>query len=138
MFGKKKIKKISAPKQITVFDIPSDEAKAYLSAIIKDVNTIISNPKFIEATKKATLPDNPTIADIEKLVTRVAPAKIYAFLSLFIDDCYDEVRRILSAVFITSYDIYKKKSLRAMCDDIVSIQPTHLAQLLGFFIRSGK
>ena len=72
------------PKKLTVFDIPSDEAKAYLSAIIKDVNTIISNPKFIQATKKATLPDNPTIADIEAIVTRVAPAKIYAFLSLFI------------------------------------------------------
>lgn len=131
--------KIEIPqKKMTVFDIPSDEAKQYLSAIIKNVNTIISNPKFIEATKKATLPDNPTIADIEKLLTRVAPAKIYAFLSLFIDDCYDELRRILSAVFITDYEYYKKKSLRQMCDDIASIEVKHLGTIIGFFIRSGK
>jgi len=123
------------PKKLTVFDIPSDEAKAYLSAIIKDVNTIISNPKFIQATKKATLPDNPTIADIEAIVTRVAPAKIYAFLSLFIDDCYDELRRILSAVFITDYEFYKKKTLRDMCEDIASLDTKNLGALLGFFIR---
>ena len=125
------------PKQLTVFDIPSDEAKKYLSAIIKDVNTIMSNPKFMEAIKKVNLPDNATIADFEKLVTRVAPAKIYSFLSLFIDECYDEVRRILSAIFITDYEIYKRKSLRSMCDDVANIEPTHLGKILGFFLRSG-
>ncbi len=126
------------PRKLTVFDIPSDNAKAYLSSIIKDVDTIISNPKFIQATKKVKLPDNASIKDFEELVTKVAPAKIYSFMSLFIDDCYDEIRRILSAVFITDFEIYKKKSIREMCEDVANIKPKHLGTLLGFFTHLGK
>ena len=138
MFGKKKkAKEIEEPIK-TVFDIPSEEAKEYLSSIIKDVNVIISNPKFIQATKKAYLPDNPTIKDVEELLTRVAPAKIYSFLSLFMEDCYEELRRILSAIFITDYEVYKEKSLRAMCEDIAKLDKTHIGQLLSFFIHLGR
>jgi len=126
------------PKKLTVFDIPSDEAKEYLSTIINDVNTIISNPKFIQATKKVEVPENATIKDYEEMLTRIAPAKLYSFLTLFLDDCYDELRRILSAVFITDFEYYKKKSLKAMCEDIASLGKDNLGALLGFFTRSGK
>lgn len=125
-------------KKMTVFDIPSDDAKQYLSSIIKDVDTIISNPKFMQATKKVEVPDNATIKDYEEMLTRIAPAKLYSFLTLFIDDCYDELRRILSAVFITDFEYYKKKSLKAMCEDIASLGKDNLGVLLGFFTRSGK
>ena len=132
MWGKKIILK---PRQRTVFNISSDEAKGYLSSIIKDVNTIMSNDKFIEATKKVKLPENATIEDYEKLIKRVAPSKVYAFLSLFIDECYDEVRRILSAVFVTDFELYKKKSLTEMCQDIADLNTEELSKIVRFFIR---
>lgn len=126
------------PRKMTVFDLPSDEAQKYLSSIIRDVDTIVNNPKFMEATKRVHLPEDASIKDFEALVTRVAPAKFYTFLCLFIDDCFDEVRRILSAIFITDYEIYKRKSLREMCDDIAGIQPKYLGRLLHFFIQLGR
>ena len=47
MFKKTKI------ERKTIFNIPSDEAKKYLTIIVKDVQTILSNDKFMEVTKKA-------------------------------------------------------------------------------------
>ena len=134
MFGRKKEVEIK-PVRHTVFNIPSDEAKKYLSAIIKDVDVIMHNDKFMEATKKAKLPENATIKDYEELVKRVAPNKIYAILSLFIDECYDEVRRILSAIFVTEYELYKNKSLTEMCEDIASLNNDEIKRIIGFFIR---
>jgi len=133
MFGRKKVE--IKPVRHTVFNIPSDEAKKYLSAIIKDVDVIMHNDKFMEATKKAKLPENATIMDYEELVKRVAPNKIYAILSLFIDECYDEVRRILSAIFVTEYELYKNKSLMEMCEDIASLNTEEIKRIIGFFIR---
>ena len=132
MFGRKKEVQVE-PVRHTVFTIPSDEAKKYLSAIIKDVNIIMQNDKFMEATKKAKLPENATIKDYEDLVKRVAPNRIYAILSLFIDECYDEVRRILSAIFVTNYELYKTKSLTDMCEDIASLNTNEIRQILRFF-----
>lgn len=130
MFGKKlKIE----PQFRTVFSIPSEEAKKYLSSIIKDVNTIMQNDKFMEATKKVRLPENATIQDYENLIKRVAPSKIYAFLSLFIDECYDEVRRILSAVFVTDFELYKNKSLNDMVEDIAKLSNEEIGKILRFF-----
>lgn len=134
MFHRKKEVEIK-PVRHTIFSIPSDEAKKYLSSIIKDVDTIMHNDKFMEATKKAKLPENATIKDYEELVKRVAPNKIYAILSLFIDECYDEVRRILSAIFVTQYDLYKNKSLKEMCEDIATLSTNEIKQILGFFIH---
>lgn len=135
MFGKKKEVMEIKPVRHTVFNIPSDEAKKYLSSIIKDVNTIMQNDRFMEATKKVKLPEDATIKDYENLVKRVAPNKIYNFLTLFIDECFDEVRRILSAIFVTEYDLYKNKSLTEMCEDIASLNTNELKQILGFFIH---
>ena len=130
MFGKKlKIE----PQFRTVFSIPSEEAKKYLSSIIKDVNTIMQNDKFMEATKKVRLPENATIQDYENLIKRVAPSKIYAFLSLFIDECYDEVRRILSAVFVTDFELYRNKSLNEMVEDIAKLSNEEIGKILRFF-----
>ena len=130
MFGKRlKIE----PQFRTVFSIPSEEAKKYLSSIIKDVNTIMQNDKFMEATKKVRLPENATIQDYENLIKRVAPSKIYAFLSLFIDECYDEVRRILSAIFVTDFELYRNKSLNDMVEDIAKLSKEEIGKILRFF-----
>lgn len=130
MFGKRlKIE----PQFRTVFSIPSEEAKKYLSSIIKDVNTIMQNDKFMEATKKVRLPENATIQDYENLIKRVAPSKIYAFLSLFIDECYDEVRRILSAIFVTDFELYRNKSLNDMVEDIAKLSNEEIGKILRFF-----
>lgn len=125
--------KIEKPKNI--FTISSEEAKKYLSSITQDVYTIIKNDKFLEATKKVKLPDNATIKDYEHLVKVTIPSKIYNFMLLFVDDCYDEVRRILSAVFVTDFDEYKNKSLEDMCKDIASLNVQEVSRLIGFFLR---
>lgn len=129
MFKKKKTK--IARK--TIFNVSSEEARVYLASIVKDVHTIISNEKYIEATKRVKLPDNATIKDFENLVNRVYPTKVYNFLTLFIDDCFDEVRRILSAVFVTDFEEYKNKSLEEMCEDISSLSSNEIGRILGFF-----
>lgn len=129
MFKKTKI------ERKTIFNIPSDEAKKYLTSIVKDVQTILSNDKFMEATKKAKLPDNATIKDYENLVKRVVPQKVYNFLTLFIDDCFDEVRRILSAIFVTDFEEYRKKSINEMCEDISTLSGAEIGRILGFFIH---
>ena len=135
MFRKKQI--ILEPIK-TVFTIPSDEAKVYLSSITKDVHEILNNNKFMEATKKVKLPENATIKDYENLVKSTVPSKIYNFLMLFIDDCYDNVRRILSAIYVTDFEVYKKKSLQEMCEDIARLNKTELGKILSFFHRSGR
>lgn len=129
------MKKSNDKVKRSIFTIPSDEAKGYLSSIIKDVNTIMQNDKFMEATKKVKLPENASIKDIENLVKRVAPNKVYAILSLFIDDCFDEVRRILSAIFVTDFEEYKQKSIMDMCNDIATLNAIELKQIISFFIH---
>ena len=123
------------PKRRTIFNIPSDEAKAYLSQIVEDVNVIIHNEKFLEATKKAKLPENATIKDYEDLVKRVAPNKIYNFLCLFINDCFDEVRRILACVFTSDFEIYRKKSINEMVEDLASLNTNEIRELIRFFLH---
>lgn len=117
----------------TIFNIPSEDAKKYLSSIVKDVHTILNNDKFMEATKKVKLPENATIKDYELLVKRVVPQKMYNFLMLFIDDCYDELRRILSCIFVTDFEEYKNKSIQEMCEDLSSLTSGELSKILGFF-----
>lgn len=134
MFGKKKMVELK-PVRKTIFSIPSEQAKPYLSSIIKDVKAIMDSDKFMEATHKVEVPENATIKDFEHLVKKVAPAKIYAFLSLFIDDCYDEVRRILSAVFVTDFEAYKNKSINEICEDLYSLNNDEIIKLLRFFIH---
>lgn len=129
MFKKTKI------ERKTIFNIPSDEAKKYLTMIVKDVQTILSNDKFMEATKKAKLPDSATIKDYENLVKRVVPQKVYNFLTLFVDDCFDEVRRILASIFVTDFEEYKNKSINEMCEDISTLSGAEIGRILGFFIR---
>lgn len=129
MFKKKK----TEIARKTIFNIPSDEAKVYLSSIIKDVHTIISSDKYNEATKRFKLPENATIKDYENLVKKVYPQKVYNLLTLFIDDCFDEVRRILSAVFVTDFKDYSQKSIEEMCKDISSLSGTEIARIIGFF-----
>lgn len=133
MFKKKMVE--MKPTRKTIFNIPSDQAKEYLSSIIKDVNTIMQNDKFQLAFKKVELPENASIVDYENLVKRVAPAKIYAFMSLFVDECFDEVRRILSAIFVTDFELYKNKSINDMCEDIASLSGEEVAKIIRFFIR---
>lgn len=118
-----------------IFNIPSDDARKYLQSIVADVNTILNNDKFMEATKKAKLPDNASIKDYEELIKRVAPKKIYNWLMLLTDECYDEIRRILSAVFVTDFEEYRKKSLEQMVDDISLLKDEELLKILRFFIR---
>lgn len=117
----------------TIFNIPSEDAKKYLSSIVKDVHTILSNDKFMEATKKVKLPENATIKDYENLVKRVVPQKVYNFLTLFIDDCFDEVRRVIGAVFVTDFEEYKNKSIEEMCEDLSSLSANEIGKILGFF-----
>lgn len=93
----------------------------------------MQNDKFMEATKKVRLPENATIQDYENLIKRVAPSKIYAFLSLFIDECYDEVRRILSAIFVTDFELYRNKSLNDMVEDIAKLSNEEIGKILRFF-----
>lgn len=133
MFGKKKDIVIEPVK--TVFNIPSDEAKIYLSSIAKDVHEILNNDKFMEATKRVKLPENATIKDYEQLVKKTVPQKIYNFLMLFIDDCYDNVRRVLSAIYVTDFEEYKKKSLQEMAEDIARLSQSEIGQILSFFHR---
>ena len=128
-------RKEKTQKRKTIFNIPSDEAKKYLSQIVEDVNVILHNDKFMEATKKAKLPDNATIQDFENLIKRVAPNKIYNFLCLFINDCYDEVRRILACVFICDFEEYRKKSIQEMVEDIASLNTNELRELVRFFLH---
>lgn len=130
MFKKKKIEK----KQ-NIFTISSEEAKKYLSSITNDVYTIIKNDKFLEATKKVNLPENATIKDYERLIKNTIPSKIYNFMMLFIDDCYDEVRRILSAIFVTNFDEYKNKSIQEMCEDIASLNIEEISKIINFFLH---
>ena len=79
------------------------------------------------------MPENATTKEFEQLVNKVVPNKVYNFLMVFIDDCYDEVRRILSAIFVTDFEEYKKKSLEDMCKDISTLSKTELGKVLGFF-----
>ena len=102
-------KKTKIIERKTIFNISSEEAKQYLTSIVKDVHTILNNEKYMEATKKVKLPENATIQDYERLVNKVYPQKVYNFLMAFVDDCYDEVRRILSAVFVSDFEEYKNK-----------------------------
>ena len=108
MFKKKQSRK-------TIFNIPSDEAQKYLSSIIKDVEIVMKNEKFMEATHKVEVPENATIKDYENLVKRVAPVKIYKFL--------------------TDFDTYKKKSINEMCEDISSLSADEVVKVLRFFIH---
>ena len=128
MFKKKKTENIK-----NIFNISSEEAKVYLASITKDVKTIVENEKFIEFTKRVKVPENATTKEFEQLVNKVVPNKVYNFLMVFIDDCYDEVRRILSAIFVTDFEEYKKKSLEDMCKDISTLSKTELGKVLGFF-----
>jgi hypothetical protein len=129
MFKKKKTELVRK----TIFNIPSDEAKVYLSSIIKDVKTILNSEKYVEATKRVKLPENATIKDYENIVKRVYPQKVYNFLTLFVDDCFDEVRRILSAIFVTDFDEYKNKSIEDMCKDISTLSGSEISRIIGFF-----
>lgn len=122
----------------TIFNIPSDEAKIYLNSITNDVYTIMKSEKFIEASKKVALPKEATIKDYERLIKQTIPSKIYNFLMLFFDDCFDNVRRILSAVFVTDFEEYRKKSLEEMCQDIASLQVNEIYRLFSFFMHSGR
>lgn len=126
-------KKTKIIERKTIFNISSEEAKQYLASIVKDVHTILNNEKYMEATKKVRLPENATIQDYERLVNKVYPQKVYNFLMAFVDDCYDEVRRILSAVFVSDFEEYKNKSLQEMCEDISSLSSNELSRILGFF-----
>ena len=117
----------------TIFNICSEEAKAYLSSIVKDVHTIMTSEKYMEATKRVKLPENATIKDYENLIKRVYPQKVYNFLTLFVDDCFDEVRRILSAIFVTDFEEYKHKSIEEMCQDISSLSKSEISRVIGFF-----
>ena len=128
MFKKKKTETIK-----NIFTISSEEAKSYLASIIRDVKTIMENEKFIEFTKRVKVPENATTKEFEQLVNKVVRNKVYNFLMVFIDDCYDEVRRILSAIFVTDFEEYKKKSLEYMCKDISTLSKTELGKVLGFF-----
>ena len=119
----------------TIFNITSEEAKEYLVSIVADVKAVLECDRFLEATQKVKLPENPTIADYEKLIKKTVPNKIYNFLLLFADDCYDNIRRILSAVFVTDFEIYKKKSLKQMAEDISSLGLSEVAKILSFFRR---
>lgn len=125
-------------KRKTIFTIPSDEAKTLLSSIIKDVYEILKNDKFLEATKKVKLPENATIKDYENLVKHTIPSKVYNFMALFVDECFDNIRRILANIFVTDFEEYKKKSLEEMCQDIASLNINEMYRLIGFFIRSGR
>ena len=133
MFGRKKDIEIVPVR--TVFNVPSEEAKIYLSSIVKDVNEILNNDKFMEATKRVKLPENATIKDYEQLVKKTVPTKIYNFLMLFIDDCYDNVRRILASIYVTDFEVYKNKSLKEMSEDIARLSQSELGQILSFFHR---
>lgn len=130
-----KMQVIQTEKKKTVFNIPSDEARTYLTSIIKDVHEIMKNDKFMEATKKVKLSKDATIVDYERVVKETIPSKIYNFLMLFFDDCYDNVVRILSAIFITDFEEYKKKTIEEMCHDIASLNLTEMSRVVGFFIR---
>lgn len=129
------LKKKKIEKKKNIFTISSEEAKKYLSSITNDVYTIIKNDKFLEATKKVNLPENATIKDYERLIKNTIPSKIYNFMMLFIDDCYDEVRRILSAVFVTDFEEYKNKSIQEMCEDIANLNVTEVAKIINFFLH---
>lgn len=126
-------KKTKQEPRKTIFNIPSDEAKTYLEIITKDVYTIMKNDKFLEATKKVKLPEKATIKDYEVLIKRTIPSKVYNFMMLFIDDCYDEVRRILSCIFVTDFEEYKHKSIEEMCKDIASLNTDEVVKIVGFF-----
>lgn len=130
MFKKKKTE-----KKKNIFTISSEEAKEYLSSIVTDVKAILSNEKYMEATKKVKLPENATIKDYENLVKKVAPQKIYNFLTLFIDECYDEIRRILSCIFVTDFEEYRNKSIMEMCEDVASLSGNELSRVIGFFLH---
>lgn len=125
---KKRTKKINS-----IFTISSEDAKIYLASITKDVKTIMESDKFADFAKKVKVPEGATAKEYENIVRKVVPTKVYNFLSLFIDDCYDEVRRILSAVFVTNFDEYKKKSIEEMCEDISRLNKSEVAKILGFF-----
>lgn len=131
----KKKKELVVEKKANIFTIPSEDAKKYLSIIIRDVKTILSNDNFMEATKKVKLPPNATIEDYSRLVKRVAPEKIGKFLTLFLDDCFDEVRSVLGAIFITDLEEYKKKSIKEMCEDISTLTSDEVLSIIRFFHR---
>lgn len=117
----------------TIFTIPSDEAREHLEKIIVDVNAIMKNDKFLEATKKVKLPDNATMKDFEKMVKTVMPNKVYNFLMLIGSDCYDNIRRILAEIFVTDFEEYRNKSIKEMCEDIASLNLNEMANIIGFF-----
>lgn len=128
MFKKKKKKIIK-----NVFMIPSTEAKDYLASIIKDVKIILCNDKFMEATKKIKVPENATIKDYENLVKKVVPSKVYNFLETILNDCFDNVINILSAIFVTPKQEYEKKSLEEMCEDISTLTGDQIRRIFSFF-----
>lgn len=129
-------KKAEEPVKIrNVFTVPSDEAQMYLSRVIDDVKTIMQNDRFMEASKKVKLPDNAGLADYEKLIKDTIPSKISSFLSLFIVDCYDNVRRILASLMATDFDEYKNKTLEEMCEDFATLNIAEVTKLIRFFIH---
>lgn len=133
MFKKKKTQEKTA--KITVFDIPSTEAKEYLSSITKDVKVILENEKFMNALKKVELSKDATPIDYENVVKRVLPNKVYDFMTLFIDDCFDNVISIMSALFVTNKEEYAKKSIMEICEDFASLGEDKIAKILRFFHR---
>ena len=133
MFKKKKTQEKVV--KTTVFDIPSTEAKEYLSSITKDVKVILENEKFINALKKVELSKDATPIDYENVVKRVLPNKVYDFMTLFIDDCFDNVISIMSALFVTNKEEYAKKSIMEICEDFASLGEDKIAKILRFFHR---
>ena len=127
----KKRKNIEVKKNI--FNIPSDEAKGYLTSILQDVKEILESDNFMELSKKIKVPKDANIKDYENIVKKVAPRKIYALLELFIGTHFDNIVRILSAIFVTDYEEYKKKSIEEMCNDLSTLSAGQIAKIISFF-----
>lgn len=122
----------------TIFDIPVIDSKVRLQELSQLVYNLIESPKFAEISSKIPVPVGATQKDVEKLVHEYAPKKIKNILTLFIDDNFENIIKMVAIVFCQDYEFYKTKSINQICDDLSKLTKEQLGRLIGFFSRAGR
>ena len=121
-----------------MFDLPFDESVKRLSNIVDDVYRICNNPRFVGALNKSIkLPKNATQKDIEKVWYGDAVAeKIKGFINVFLVEERESILNILSTLFCEDKEVYRKKSVNDIFDDLASLDNDEKGRFIAFFTRA--
>lgn len=122
-------------KRKTVFDLPFDDGLDNLSSIVDDVYRIMNNKKFVGALEKIKVPKNATRKDLESIwYSEEVANKVKGFINVFLVEERESILNILSTVFCESKEVYRKKSLSEIVDDVISLTADEKRQLIAFFL----